>query len=121
MPAPPPNVPIFTPAYPTPPGGGYGLGGGYLGRYGGYMQGAAYLTVANAQFELTNQQARIVRQQADREALRTRRATLDEMNWERANWLRQYSPYRVRERQVATNLRIALFDPTPTDIWSGQS
>jgi hypothetical protein len=121
MPAPRSNVPIFNPAYPTPPGGGYGWGGGYMGRYGGYLQGAADVTVANAQYQLTTQQARIVRQQADREALQTQRATINEMEWERANWLQHYAPYRVRERQVARNLRIALFDPTQTDIWSGES
>jgi hypothetical protein len=121
MPAPRSNVPIFNPAYPNAPGGSYGWGGGYMGRYGGYLQGAANMTVANAQYQLTTQQARIVQQQADQEALRTRRDTINEMNWERANWLRKYSPYRVRERQASRDLRIALFDPTQSDISSGEA
>jgi hypothetical protein len=122
MPAPPSNVPIFNPAYPNAPSGGWNpYGGSYMGRYGGYLQGAANMTVANAQYQLTTQQARIVQQQADREALQTRRDTINELEWERANWLRHYAPYRVRERQIARDLRIALFDPTQEDIWSGES
>jgi hypothetical protein len=85
------------------------------------MQGAANLTVANAQYQLTTQQARIVQQQADREALQTRRDTINEMEWERANWLKHYAPYRVRERQIARDLRVALFDPTQEEIWSGEA
>ncbi len=124
MAAPSSSVPLFNPAYPPAPGGsgwGYGWNGGYPGGYGGYLQGAANMTVANAQYQLTNQQARIVQQEADREAIQTRRAVIHEQEWERANWLQHYAPYRVRERQIARDLRIALFDPTQNDIWSGRA
>jgi hypothetical protein len=120
------SVPIFNPAYPNAPVGGYGLGGyglgGYgPGGYGGYMQGAANVTVANGQYQLTTQQARIVQQQADREALRTRRAALQERDYERANWLRQIDPETIRERNVERALRQAMFDPPQYEISSGDA
>ena len=79
------------------------------------------MTVANAQYNLTTQQARIVRQEANRQALQTQRATIKEMEWERKNWLQRYSPYLVRQRQMATDLRVALYDPTQEEIWSGEA
>jgi hypothetical protein len=124
MPGPSSSVPIFNPRYPNAPQGGwpgYGYGNPYGGGYGGYLNGAANLTVANAQYNLTTEQARIVREEANRQALQTQRATIKEMEWERKNWLQQYSPYLIRERQMATDLRIALYDPTQEDIWSGEA
>ena len=87
------NVPIFNPAYPNPSGGGaVGPYGGYYGGVTtpaqGYMNGAANVTVANAQYQLTTQQARIVQQQANREMLATRRAANDERDYETALALR---------------------------------
>lgn len=116
------NVPIFNPAYPNAPGGGYGWGpGGYgMGRYGGYLQGAANVTVANAQYQLTTQQARIVRAQANREALKTRQAYRDQQDYERADWLQKHDPQKAREQEIAWNLRRSLNDPPAVEIWSGQ-
>jgi hypothetical protein len=123
MPGPSSSVPIFNPAYPNAPQGGWpGYGGSpYGGGAGGYLNGAANMTVANAQYNLTTQQARIVRQEANRQALQTQRATIKEMEWERKNWLQRYSPYLVRQRQMATDLRVALYDPTQEEIWSGEA
>jgi hypothetical protein len=123
MPAPSSAAPIVNPTYPNAPsyGYGYGLGGGYSGNpYGGYLQGAANMTVANAQYQLTNQEARIVQQRADRDALKTRQATIEENEWERKNWLQRISPYVVRQKQIARDLRVALYDPPEMEIWSGE-
>ncbi len=124
MPGPSSSVPIFNPAYPNAPSGGYGYGwggwgSGYRNPFGGYLQGAANMTVANAQYQLTNQQARIVQQQADRDALKTRQAAIAESEWERKNWLQRISPYEVRQRQKVRDLRVALADPPQMEIWSG--
>lgn len=119
LPAPGAAAPVFNPAYPPAPY--YGWGGGYPGGYGGYLNGAANLTVANAQYQLTNQQARIERQEANRQALQTQRATIQEMEWERNNWLQRYSPYLVRQRQIAQDLHVALFDPTQEEISDGEA
>jgi hypothetical protein len=117
------NVPIFNPAYPNvPSGGGYpfGWGGGLgMGRYGGYMQGAANLTVANAQYNLTTQQARIVRQQANREQLLTNRATMEERQYESDQWQQRHDPDTVRQQDQERTLQRSLHNPPETEIWSG--
>ncbi len=120
------NVPIFNPAYPNAPQGGYGgwgvLGGGTgMGRFGGYMQGAANVTVANSQYQLTTQQARIVREQANREAILTRRSTQDQMEYERARWLERIDPDTQRQKDQERALRRSLNDPPSAEIWSGDA
>ena len=69
-------------------GGGYGgSGASGCGSYAtqwmlnpseGYLRGAADITKANAQYYQTIQQAKLVRQQAIQEAIRTRRAVIEE-------------------------------------------
>jgi hypothetical protein len=122
------TVPIFNPAYPPAPSGGgwypgwgWGLGGPGTNAYYGYLQGAADLTVANAQYQLTIQQARIVREQANREAIATRRATLQQRQYEREEWLKNYDPEVVRQRDSEWNLRRSLNDPPSAEIWSGDA
>jgi hypothetical protein len=118
------SVPIFNPAYPPAASGGYGgWGWGGLGPgtnpYYGYLEGAADVTIANAQYQLTIQQARIVREQANREALLTRRATIEQQNWEREDWLKRYDPDAVRRRDQERDLRRSQNDPPASEIWSG--
>ncbi len=118
------TVPIFNPAYPNAPGGGYGGwgyggGGGYGRGLGGYLNGAANLTVANAQYQLTIQQAKIVREQARREAIETARATLQEQEYERDEWLRRTDPETQKQKDLERALRRSLNDPPLTEIWSG--
>jgi hypothetical protein len=116
------NVPIFNPAYPNAPqGGGYPFGGGGygMGRYGGYMQGAANLTVANAQYNLTTEQARIVREQANREHLLTNRATMEERQYESDQWQKRHDPDTIRQQDQERSLQRSLHNPPETEIWSG--
>jgi hypothetical protein len=120
------TVPIFNPAYPNVPTGGFypfGWGGfGYgLGRYGGYMQGAADLTVANAQYELTTQQARIVREQANREHILTNRAAMEERQYESDQWMMRHDPDTIRRQDQERVLQRSLHNPPPTEIWSGEA
>jgi hypothetical protein len=118
------TVPIFNPAYPNAPGGGYGGygyggGGGYGRGLGGYLNGAANLTVANAQYQLTTQQAKIVREQARREAIETRRATMQEQEYERDEWLRRTDPETQHQKDLERALRRSLNDPPSSEIWAG--
>jgi hypothetical protein len=117
------NVPIFNPAYPNAPNyGGGGWGGGYSAYTGnnanGYLNGAANMTVANAQYNLTTQQARIVQQQADREMIATRRAASDERDYERDKWWKENDPDITRQKDIDRALRRALNDPPKLEIWS---
>jgi hypothetical protein len=114
------TLPLFNPAYPQAAGGwGWvGWGPGTSGYYG-YLAGAADVTIANAQYHLISQQARIIREQANREALLTRRATIEQQNWEREDWLRRYDPEVVRQRDQERALWRSLNDPPATEIWSG--
>jgi hypothetical protein len=125
------TVPIFNPAYPPAPtygGGGYGgwgWGGGGLGfgqnPFQGYMQGAADLTVANAQYQLTIQQAKIVQEQARREAIATRRATQEQMEYEKNDWLRRIDPETQHQKDLERGLRRSMNDPPSSEIWAGIS
>jgi hypothetical protein len=120
------TVPIFNPAYPPAPQGGYGYGGWGWGGYGqrgfgSYMQGAADITVANAQYQLTTQQARIVREQANREAILTRRSTQDQMEYERAKWLERIDPETQHQKDLERANRRAMNDPPSAEIWSGDA
>jgi hypothetical protein len=119
------QVPIMNPTYPNAPGGGYGGYGGATfvnqGAYGGYLNGAANLTVANAQYQLTNQQARIVREQANQEQLQTRQMTRREQQNEYDDWIKRYDPTTVRIQDQEWWLRRAVNNPPRVEIWSGQA
>jgi hypothetical protein len=117
------NVPIFNPTYPNAPQGGYGYPFGGFGAYGSrtgaYLQGVANVTVANAQYQMTTQQARIVRQQANREQLLTNRATMEERQYESDQWQKRHDPDTVRRQDQERAIERSLHNPPPTEIWSG--
>ncbi len=109
--------------------GGYGLSGGlgglgYLGTqwmmnpYQGYLQGAASLTNANAQYQVTIQQAKLMRQEAIRSSFQTRRAAIEQAEYERAH---MPDPEKIRQEQLARALDRARNSPPLTEIWSGKS
>jgi hypothetical protein len=99
---------------------GYGLGGWgtqwMQNPYEGYLNGAANLTTANAQYQLTIQQARQAREEARRSALETRRQTLLEREWERSL---QPDPEQIRQQQLMKSLQRSRNNPPSTEIWSG--
>jgi len=114
---------------PPPPGGylpavgGYGTGYGYGANpyarntpYQGYMNGAANVTTANAQYQMTIQQARLAREQARRSALQTRRATIEERQYELSI---QPTAEDLRQKDLRYNLQRARHNPPKTEIWSG--
>jgi hypothetical protein len=105
---------------------GYGYGYGYgmygtqwmMNPYQGYLQGAADITNANAQYQMTIQQAKLVRQQAVQEAIKTRRAMIEEAEYERAH---MPDPEKIRQRALERELDRARVSPPLTEIWSGRS
>jgi hypothetical protein len=101
-------------------GGGWGWGwpGGIGNPYGGYMQGAADITTANAQYQLTTQQAKIVQEQARREQLDTQKANLKQMDWERAQWLKQIDPETQHQKELERALRRSMNFPPNIEIWN---
>jgi hypothetical protein len=103
----------------------YGAGYSYgsytqwmMNPYQGYLQGAADLTRSNAQYEQTIQQARMTRQEAIRSSLETRRALIEEADWERAH---MPDPEKIRQRTLERELSVARVSPPPNDIWSGRT
>jgi hypothetical protein len=111
--------------------GGGGYGGGFGGGWGwgwgtqwmmnpfeGYLSGAASLTNANAQYQLTINQAKLLRQEAIRSAFQTRRAAIEQAEYERAH---MPDPEKIRQEQLARELDRARVSPPLTEIWSGKS
>jgi hypothetical protein len=112
--------------YPTPApasGGGYGYnpwGWGY-GRsnpYEGYLNGAANVTLANAEYQTITQQARLVREQANQSHLDTRRKTIEQRQWELN--LRP-DPEEDRQKEMYRALNRARNAPPAVEIWSGDA
>jgi hypothetical protein len=102
--------------------GTYGYGGYYTqwmqNPYEGYLRGAASLTKANAECQQTIQQARLTREELRRSAIQTRRAWIEEAEWERAQMA---DPEKIRQAQLQRELVRARVSPPLTEIWSGQS
>jgi hypothetical protein len=105
--------------------GSSGQGGGYLdpylaasNPYNGYLRGAADVTTANANYQMTIQQARLVREQANQAHLQTRRHIIEEAEWERG---RIPSPEKVREADTEAALNRARRDPPLTEVWSARA
>jgi hypothetical protein len=112
-------------SYPAPAGfgqyGSYGLGYGtqwMVNPYEGYLRGAADVTRANADYQLTIQQARLVREEAHRSAIATRRAWFEEMEWERAH---APDPEKIRQQWLDRELNISRHNPPAVDIFSARS
>jgi hypothetical protein len=102
---------------------GYGSSGygGYLDAYNpynGYLRGAADVTTADANYQLTTQKARQEREKANQEHLQTRRRIAEEAEWERG---RTPNPERVREADTEAALNRARRDPPLTEVWSARS
>jgi hypothetical protein len=108
------------------PGSPYGGGSGYAPYYpsivpdlaGGYLRGVADVTMANAQYQVVIQQARIAQVQADMAKLDLRRRIHDEARYEQ---MMRPNPEQVRVAEMAVALNRARRDPPLTEIWSGQA
>ncbi len=102
-------------------GMGYGMGYGtqwMMNPYEGYLTGAASVTRANAEYQLTIQQAKLVRQEAVRSAIQTRRAWIEEAEYERAH---MPDPEKIRQEQLRRELDHARVSPPLTEVWSGHA
>jgi hypothetical protein len=89
--------------------------------FGGYLAGAGDLTRANAEYHRTIQDARLVREAANRSAIDTRRKWIEEMEWERAEWLKRHDPEVVRQQDQGWELNRARHDPPLIDILSARA
>jgi hypothetical protein len=110
-----PPVAYAGPAFYPPAYGGWW---GYRNPYEGYLNGAANVTIANAQYQQTIQQAKLLRQQAVQESIRTRRAAIDEWNYEQS--LRPDAE-QVRQELMTKALQRSLNNPPLTEIWDGSA
>ena len=97
--------------------GGYGWGTQWMQNpYEGYLNGAANLTTANAQYQMTIQQAKQAREAARRSALQTRRAAIEERQYELSL---MPDPEQIRQQNMMRSLQRSRNNPPLTDIWSG--
>jgi hypothetical protein len=95
-----------------------GMYSGLSGGYQGYLSGAAAITNANAKYWLTISQARLTRQEALRSAIQTRRAMIEQAEYERAH---MPDPDKIRQDQLRRELDRARVSPPMTEVWSGNS
>jgi hypothetical protein len=95
-----------------------GLYSGLSGGYQGYLSGSAAITKANAQYHTIIQQGSLLREEARRSRLQTRRAQIEEAEYERAH---MPDPEKIRQQQLARALDRARVSPPLTEIWSGDS
>jgi hypothetical protein len=106
---------------PAPASGGFnpwGWGWGASNPYEGYLNGAANVTLANAQYQMITQQARLVREQANQTHLDTRRKTMEQRQWELAQ---MPDPEEERQRDMYRALNRARNNPPAVEIWSGDA
>lgn len=95
-----------------------GLYGGLSAGFQGYLSGAASVTNANANYWRTIANARLIREQARQERLRTRRAMIEEADYERAH---MPDPEKIRQAAIERELDRARNSPPLTEIWSGRA
>jgi hypothetical protein len=112
--------PVFGGYHPYGYGAGYGMGMGWgtqwmQNPYQGYMDGAANVTMANAQYQQTIQQAKLTREESRRSALQTRRATTEERQYELSL---QPDPEKIRQEQMSRSLQRSRNNPPLVEIWS---
>jgi type II secretory pathway pseudopilin PulG len=120
---------IVAPNITVAPGGYGGYPGYYPGGYpyypygpgsraAGYLYGVAAVTDANAQYQLTIQQARQEREQVTQQQLQTRGQIIQEMQYEK-----QFLPdaQKTADEDAAKKLYRARNNPSNSEIWSGDT
>jgi hypothetical protein len=101
------SVPSGYPYYPN-----------YLGPAGGYLSGASDVIGSQGQFLIDLEQRKLLGEDVKRSKLDTRRKTLDEYLYERAN---TPTTEDERERLRIESIRRSRNDPPPHEIWSGRA
>lgn len=121
-----PFAPGFVPSPPTY-NNGYGYGGGgffgggfipFMDPAGGYLNGVANVTNANAQYQLTIQQARLQKESVNAAQIENRRRRIDEWRYEKEI---TPTPEELREADRQMALQRARNTPPNTEIWSGSA
>jgi hypothetical protein len=84
----------------------------------GYLTGAADVTTANAQYQLTIQQAKSAQEQARQSMIDTRRKMIEQQRWEQAT---TPTLEDIRQQNQQLSLNRARNNPPLTEIWSGQA
>jgi hypothetical protein len=90
----------------------------YHFHLGNYLQGAASVIESQAQFLKSEQQAYLLREQAEAARIDNRRAVREQYLYERANTPTLEEQREFRRQQ---DLWRSLNDPPVTEIWSGRS
>jgi hypothetical protein len=88
----------------------------YANFAGGGLTGAANVINAQGEFEKQFQQARLLNQEVERSKLNTRRARIEQWQWERDNLPTREDNLR---RDQATRLQLMLDFPTSLQVWNG--
>lgn len=103
-------------------GYGYGMGLGnvqwMMNPYQGYLSGAASVTRANAEYWQGIAQARLTRQEAIRSSILTRRAFIEEAEWERQH---MPDPEQIRQKALERELNRARNTPPLQDVWDASA
>jgi len=86
--------------------------------FGGALRGIAAVTSANADYVLTIQNARLVREQVSSAQIENRRRLFDEIRYERLN---TPTPEDIRIRNIEVALNRSRRSPPLTEIWAGDS
>jgi hypothetical protein len=99
---------------------GYGMWGTQwmMNPYQGYLSGAADVTRANAEYYQTISQAKLLRQEAIRSSIQTRRAMIEEAEWEREH---MPDPEKIRQQALERELNRARSTPPLQDIWDARA
>jgi hypothetical protein len=99
---------------------GYGMYGTQwmMNPYQGYLSGAADLTRANAEYYQTISQAKLLRQEAIRSSIQTRRAMIEEAEWEREH---MPDPEKIRQQALERELNRARSTPPLQDVWDARA
>jgi len=99
--------------------GGYGYGGNsplYWDPYGGYLRGAASVYEGQATFVKAREEAKILREQARQEKVKTRKMMFDQ-------WLDEQrklpTPEQVRQKQYENEVLRSVNNPATTEVTSG--
>jgi hypothetical protein len=112
-----PPAPSFGYAPPAwgAPGWGAPYNVTYNGPAGSYLNGVSNVIGAQGQYQMANQQARIMNEQAKQSQIQTQQMLFEQQQWEKAN---TPTANDLREQERAEALRRARHDPPLSEITS---
>lgn len=110
-----PAVGYAPPAYAPPAYGSAPYNVTYNGPAGSYLNGVSNVIGAQGQYQMDNQQARLMDQQAKQSQIQTQRMLFDEQQYEKAM---TPTANDLREQERASALRRARHDPPLSEITS---